>query len=196
MDRYWHLTWSTYGTRLAGAAGGFVSNVYAADGGPEVRHNVPGTEVDVSLPLLEQYVRDHMLADPFYLSREQAAVLIGQYCQTSRVRGYELCAAAVMADHTHLVVGVPGDPDPHHLRELYKSWATRALKTKWPLPKNGSFFTAKGSVRKKGDEAAVRTAVVYVARKQENPLATFVGGRWEAVVADYERALATASGRA
>jgi len=188
VDRYWHLTWTTYGTRLAGGAGGFVSNVYAEDGGPEVRHNVPGTPCDASMPLLEQYIRDRMLAGPFHLNRDQAAVLIAQYQETSRVRRYELCVAAVMADHTHLVVGVPGDPDPHHLRELFKSWATRALKKRWPLPANGSFFTAKGSVRKKEDEAAVLAAVTYVARKQENPLATFVGDRWLAAVAEYDRA--------
>src|SRR6478752_6607425 len=97
-----------------------------------------------------------------------------------------------MGDHTHLVVGVPGDPDPGHLRELYKSWATRALKTKWALPKSGTFFTAKGSVRKKEDERAVGQAVVYVTRKQEFPLATFVGEKWVPLVAAYDRALAQA----
>jgi hypothetical protein len=149
MDRYWLITWTTYGTWLAGDERGFVSNVYAVAGGPEVRHNAPGTDCDASMPLLEQYVRDHMGADPFYLVKEQADAMIDQYQDTSRIRGFELCAASVMCNHTHLVVGVPGDPDPHHLRELFKSWATRALKKHWPLPANGTFWTAKGSVRKK-----------------------------------------------
>lgn len=197
MDRFWHLSWSAYGTRVAGDGRGFVSNVSALGGGPEVRHNAPGTDCDADMPRLERYVRDHMLDRPFYLIAEQAVVMVGQYQETSRIRGFELCAAAVMPDHTHLVVGVPGDPDPHHLRELYKSWATRALKKRWALPKSGTFFTAGGSVRKKGDEVALRAAVIYVARQQPDPLATFVGERWLALVAEYDRAnRAQASGGA
>jgi REP element-mobilizing transposase RayT len=128
-----------------------------------------------------------MLAEPFLLNREQAAVIVAQYQETSRIRGYELCVAAVMENHTHLVVGVPGDPDPKLLRDLYKSWATRALKKRWALPANGSFFTRGGSVRKKGDEQALHAAVIYVARDQPNPLATFVGDRWLAVVERFDQ---------
>lgn len=90
MDRYWHLTWTTYGTRLAGSAGGFVSNVYADDGGREVRHNLPGTPVDANLPAQEGHVRAQMLDDPFYLTAAQAEVMIAQYRETSRIRGFEL----------------------------------------------------------------------------------------------------------
>jgi hypothetical protein len=94
----------------------------------------------------------------------------------------------VMRNHTHMVIGVPGDPDPHHLREIYKSWATRALKKKWAVPKSGTFFTAGGSVRKKEDEAALQTAVIYVARKQPDPLVMFVGERWLDVVSVFDKA--------
>jgi REP element-mobilizing transposase RayT len=194
MDRYWHITWTMYGTRVAGHARGFVSNVYAEDGGPEVRHNIPGTDCDADIPGLERYVCEHMLADPYFLNADQAAVLISQYQDTSRIRGYELCVASVMADHTHLVIGVPGDPDPDHLRELYKTWATRALKARWPLPASGTFFTAKGSVRKKADVDALGQAVIYVARQQDNPLATFVGENWQAFVAEYDHQRQKASG--
>ncbi len=190
MDRYWLITWTTYGTWLAGDERGFVSNVYADDDGPEVRHNVPGTDCDRSMPLLQQYVRDHMIGNPFYLNKEQADALIAQYKDTARIRKYELRAASVMSNHTHLVVGVPGDPDPHHLRELFKSWATRALKKKWPLPASGEFWTAKGSVRKKVGEAVV-AAVIYVARRQPNPLAVFVGENWRGVIEEYDRRMAS-----
>jgi len=191
MDRFWHISWTTYGTRVAGDGRGFVSNVSAVGGGREVRHNAPGTDRDANMPCLERHVRDQMLADPFYLDEEQAAAMIGQYQETSRIRGFELCAAAVMPDHTHMVVGVPGDPDPHHLRELFKSWATRALKKQWALPKSGTFFTAGGSVRRKGDEEALRVAVIYVAREQPDPLEVFVSERWLPLVAEYDRARAS-----
>ena len=45
MDRYWLLTWTTYGTWLPGDQRGFVSNVPNGSG-PEVRHNIPGTPYD------------------------------------------------------------------------------------------------------------------------------------------------------
>ena len=186
MDRYWLITWTTYGTWLAGDERGFVSNVYSDDGGPEVRHNIVGTECDRAITGLERYVRDRMLDDPFYLNEEQARTMIEQYLETSRIRKFELCAAAVMSNHTHLLLGAPGDPDPDELRELYKSWATRALKKRWKPPASGTFFTAKGSVRKKEGDA-IPVAAIYVARKQPNPLATYVGENWLGVIADYDR---------
>jgi REP element-mobilizing transposase RayT len=186
MDRYWLITWTTYGTWLAGDDRGFVSNVYSDDGGPEVRHNSPGTDCDSSVTGLEMYVRDRMLDDPFHLSEQQANTLISQFQETSRIRKYELCTASIMYNHMHLLIGVPGDPDPHRLRELFKSWATRALLKQWKLPKSGEFWTAKGSVRKKEGDA-IPTAAIYVARKQPNPLATYIGENWLPVIADYDR---------
>lgn len=195
MDRFWLLTWTTYGTWLAGSDRGFVSNVYAPDGGPEVRHNEPGTEYDSRMPGLENYVKQRMLDEPFRLNEEQARVMIEQFQETSRIRGFELCAASVMFNHTHLLVGVPGDPDPHHLLELYKSWATRAMKKRWQLPKSGRFFTAKGSVRKKEGEEAVRLSVIYVACKQPNPLAVHAGEKWQSVVEAYQASVDASASR-
>jgi len=185
MDRHWLISWTTYGSRVAGDEDGFVSNVYALDGGTEVRHNAPGTDCSADMPLLESYVRDNMLDEPYYLVQPQAETLIAQYLQTCGIRKFELCAASVMYNHTHILVGVPGDPDPHHLRELFKSWATRALKPNWPLPKSGRYWTAKGSVRKKEGDA-VGSSVIYVARLQPKPLAAYVGERWCPLVAQYD----------
>ncbi|HEX3149599.1 MAG TPA: hypothetical protein VHR66_16105 [Gemmataceae bacterium] len=187
MDRHWLIWWTTYGSRVAGDARGFVSNVAAVDGGREVRHNAPGTDCDRNMPRLERYVRDRMLDDPFELTIKQAEVVVGQFLETTRIREFELHAAAVMVDHTHLLVGVPGDPDPEHLRELYKSWATRALKKHWELPRSGTFFTKGGSVRKKADETALTAAVIYVTREQPDPLVTYIGERWRAFVEDFDR---------
>ena len=194
MDRYWLITWTTYGTWLAGDERGFVSNVYGVAGGPEVRHNAPDTDCDASVAGLELYVLDRMLDDPFFLNDEQAKTLIGQFEETSRIRQYDLCAASVMYNHMHLLIGVPGDPDPHQLRELYKSWATRAMKKQWKLPKSGRFWTKGGSVRKKEGEA-IPAAAIYVARKQYKPLATYVGENWRPVIDEFDRKT-KASGRA
>ena len=84
-----------------------------------------------------------------------------------------------------------GDPDPDGIRDTFKGWATRALKKLRPLPPNGAFWTEKGSVRKVSDEAALKAAVVYVARKQPKPLSTWWDPRWQELLDDYDLASRT-----
>ncbi|CAN5573183.1 transposase [soil metagenome] len=186
MDRYWLITWTCYGTWLAGSRRGFVSHV-EDDQGQLVIHNIPGTPYDADMQALEQHIRSRMTGPPVSLDRIAAEAMVTQFQETARIRGWELQAASVMDNHTHLVVGVPGDPDPDSLLETLKSWATRALKKLRPLPPNGTFWTAKGSKRKLPDQTAVRSAVIYVARKQPNPLAVWGHPQWQTLIDDYER---------
>jgi REP element-mobilizing transposase RayT len=192
MDRYWLITWTCYGTWLAGDARGFVSKIRAQDGN-QVIHNVPGTPYDADMPELEAYVRQDMTGSPVKLKQPEADAMMGQYQETARIRHWGLCAASVMHNHTHIVVGVPGDPDPQLILETFKSWATRAVKKIRPVPPNGTFWTAKGSKRKLPDEAAVRRAVIYVVKKQPDPLAVWYAPQWQEVLDGYDRALAEAS---
>lgn len=90
-------------------------------------------------------------------------------------RGWQLLAAAVMANHVHLVAGVLGDPEPEHLQHSFKSYASRALKKRWQCPRNGTWWTSSGSRRKLPDERAVIGAVRYVL-DQEYPLAVWAPG--------------------
>jgi hypothetical protein len=73
--------------------------------------------------------------------------------------------------------------------ETLKSWATRALKKIRPLPPNGSFWTAKGSKRKKPDERALRVAVVYVVKKQTTPLHVWYAPHWQDALDENDRLL-------
>src|SRR5262245_30707795 len=105
MDRYWLLTWTTYGTWLPGDARGFVSDV--RDGpGPEVRHNTPGTPYDADDDRVRQRALGLLVGRPVWLTAEQARVVAEQFRATARFRGWQLLACAVMANHVHLVVGV------------------------------------------------------------------------------------------
>jgi hypothetical protein len=106
--------------------------------------------------------------------------------ETALIRNWSLEAASVMHNHTHVVVGVLGDPDPQSILETLKSWATRAVKKLRPLPPNGAFWTAKGSKRKLSDEAAVRDAVIYVIKRQPNPLAVVYALRWQRLLDRYQ----------
>jgi hypothetical protein len=78
-----------------------------------------------------------------------------------------------MANHTHLLVGVPGDPDPETLLRDFKAYASRALNRRWGKPTSGTWWTESGSKRKKEGELAIREAVVYV-RDQPYSLAVCV----------------------
>src|SRR5690348_3503186 len=111
MDRYWLLTWTTYGTWLPGDARGFVSNV-SAEGGTEVRHNIPGTPYDADDARVRQRALANLVGQPVWLTAEQASLVARQLQETAEYRGWTLLAYAIMANHIHLVVGVPADPDP------------------------------------------------------------------------------------
>ena len=186
MDRHWLFTWTCYGNWLSGDEHGFVGNIRDMDGN-QVKHNMPGTPFDANLPGLEAYVRDHITGSPVTLEQADANVMIAQYQETARIRKWALQAASVMYNHTHLVVSVPGDPDPKFVLETFKSWATRGLKKLRPLPTNGTFWTAKGSKRKLPKDEAVGAAVVYVVKKQPKPLSVYFAPEWQELLDEYER---------
>jgi REP element-mobilizing transposase RayT len=96
-----------------------------------------------------------MSGPPVKLDKADADAMIVQYQETARIRGWTIQAASVTYNHTHVVVSMPGDPDPKSILETLKSWATRAVKKVRPLPPNGTFWTAKGSKRKLPDEFAL-----------------------------------------
>ena len=110
-DRYWLLTWTTYGTWLPGDSRGFVSNIRISPG-PEVRLNIPGTPTAPSIPELREHVQKSLLAPPILHTCQHAEILSAQFQETADYPGWLLIASAIMASHVHIVVGVPGDPDP------------------------------------------------------------------------------------
>ena len=170
FDRCWLLTWTTYGTWLPGNRRGFVSPV-AVENGFEL-HNQPGTPIDADMPALREHARTLLRGKPVYLGAEQATRVVEQFCETATFRQWPLLAAAVMANHAHLVVGVLGDPDPNKLLHDFKSYATRALNKRWPRPTSETWWTKDGSKRKLPDFPAVRNAVSYL-RRQYRPLASW-----------------------
>lgn len=167
-DRYWLLTTTTYGTRLPGDDRGFVSPV-RDDTGREVIHNIPGTPIDARIPTLEAYARNSLKCDPILLSRQHAEVLLEQFQETASFRGWQLLAVAIIANHVHIVVGVPGDPEPSELLGDFKSYGSRRLNQRFGKPKSGTWWTESGSRRKLPDHGAILAAIRYV-MNQERPL--------------------------
>lgn len=172
MDRYWFLTWTTYGTWLPGDDRGFVSDV-RSDDGPKVRHNQFGAEPQSKMRGLELSAKKLMKGPPIFLNIEQAQVLWDQFEVTARLRFIELIAGAIMRNHVHMVVGVKGDPDPQWLLGGFKSYGSRALNARFGKPQSGTWWTQSGSCRKLKNQDSVNAAVEYV-RNQEFPLFVWI----------------------
>jgi hypothetical protein len=83
-----------------------------------------------------------------------------------------------MANHVHLVVGVPGDPDPSALLRDFKSYASRALNLRDRRSVKPRWWTEQGSKRKIADWDNLETVLRYV-REQAYALDV-----WDAVNAD------------
>ncbi len=150
-----------YGNWLPGDKRGFVSNVRDSEG-PEIRHNVPGTEYDADIPNLENHAFGRLIGDPVRMDVPQAEALFGQFEETAAYRGWRLFAVGIMANHCHVVIGVPGDPEPQKLLQSLKSYGSRALNRHWARPESGTWWTESGSKRKLLDDAAVLAAIHYV----------------------------------
>ena len=172
MDRYWFLTWTTYGTWLPGDKRGFVGPVSDSSSG-QVNHNIPGTPYDADFSALRNYAISQMKGEPIYLISEQAEVMFTQFQETTEYRQWQLCAVGIIRNHVHLVVGVSADPEPSAILGTFKSYASRVLNRRWTKPPNGTWWTESGSKRKLSDEQAVRAAIRYV-EQQANPLIVWI----------------------
>ncbi len=168
VDRYWFLTWTTYGSWLPGDDRGFVGAV-REDSGRIVNHSEYGTP----LARPSQRIRDSSLnslkCDPILLTLDQANRLLEQFHETCRVRRWKLIAVGIMRTHLHAVVGVSGDPNPEKVRGDLKAWCSRKLTQTWEKPASDSWWSEGGSNRKLADEAAVEAVLHYI-RRQPNPL--------------------------
>ena len=162
MDRFWLLTWTTYGTWLPGDGRGSVANIPDKDGNRH-RHNRVGTPYAEPQPKLVKHVKQTLTEEAVWLTAVHAHAVVDQIQETSRIRQWKLCAAAVMSNHVHVVLGVPGDPDPEKLLGDLKAYATRRLnhfrRRRW--------WTDSGSRRKLPNRTAVNAAVRYVASQPE-----------------------------
>ena len=170
MDRFWFLTWTTYGSWLPGDRRGSTSRVRTA-GGSE-RHNVVGEPAAPPQPARERHARQLMRGPTVLLSREQATTLRGDFERTATFRGWTILAGAMMHNHVHLVVAVVGDPEPSDVLRDFKRRASRALNETAGEPAL-RWWTRGGSTRRLQRDANVLASVRYV-RDQWRPLSTWV----------------------
>jgi REP element-mobilizing transposase RayT len=164
----WLITSTTYGTWLPGDARGFVGRVWESRPSDPTKdalcteHDAIDTPYDRAIPGLEVASRDRMKGDAVLLTAAQAEVVVAQFQQTAEFRSWQLHAAAVMANHFHLIVTAPAEVLSDNLLRDFKSYASRALNQKWAKPKSGTWWTASGSRRRLPDSDAVQCAIRYV----------------------------------
>jgi REP element-mobilizing transposase RayT len=159
IDRYWFLTWTTYGSWLPGDGRGFTDS----------EHNQPSTPVATPNAGLRKFAEQQMTGRPVVLSIKHADILLAQFQETVRFRDWLLIAVAIMQTHLHLVVGVTGDPEPSLVLGDLKSYGSQALNRDIGRSPSGTWWTDLGSKRKLPDARSVESAVAYVTT-QENPL--------------------------
>jgi REP element-mobilizing transposase RayT len=174
FDRCWLLTCTTYGTWLPGDERGFVSNFDGGDG-IGVRLNEVGTEYSQKLRGLQIEASKNLKGPPIRLQPDHAKELLDQFIETANYRNWKLLSVAIMANHIHVLVGVPGDPEPHEMLRDFKSYGSRRLNRTAGKPVNGTWWTEGGSVRKKADDQAVYASIEYL-MNQEFPLLTWRAG--------------------
>jgi len=165
FDRAWLLTWTTYGSWLPGDDRGFVSNAW---NGSETwrKRNRPGTPYDCDLPIQERRARQSLVGDPVRLTQPQAEKLLPQLLETASCRRWHLLAVAIMANHCHVVVGVPGDPSSESILRDFKSYGSRCLTHHFRRPASGTWWTASGSKRKLNSNTSVLGAILYVIQQE------------------------------
>ena len=170
----WLLTWTTYGTWLPGDRRGFVSSI-RDQAGTRVRHNQPATEYASDLPGLSRYARSIMKGESILLAPDHAEVLMAEFRRTAEFRKWGLSAAAIMANHVHLVVAVPDVVAGERLLQEFESYSSRVLNQQYGARPNGSWWTRSGSTRVLPNQEAVEAAIEYV-RCQSRPLIVWLAG--------------------
>jgi REP element-mobilizing transposase RayT len=122
------------------------------------------------MPGLQRSALEHMKGPPIYLDLEKAEILLTQFQETASYRGWTLRAVAIMANHFHMVVQVPDDPDARKILADFKAYASRVLNRRYGKPSSETWWTTNGSKRKLRNDEALAAAIHYVLYKQPNPL--------------------------
>jgi hypothetical protein len=167
--RYWFLTSTTYGTWLPGDARSFVSSFPQEDGEFEI-HNQFDTPYDRDAPEWHAECEHRLKCDPIYFSKAQAEAVIEQFLETTRIRGWTLYIASVMASHFHALVASPAKTASQRLLGDYKAYASRKLNGRWGIPASDTWWTTSGSRRPLYNAVAFERIYDYIL-EQPNCLA-------------------------
>ncbi|QDT38781.1 transposase [Stratiformator vulcanicus] len=140
------ITWTTYGTWLPGDDRGWVDKGVF--------------RIEEPQPILREDSSARLKEKPLLLSRSQRALIertIGDHCDH---RKWMLHAVNARSNHAHVVVTAAAVP-PKKVREEFKAWCTRRLKSEFDA-KRTNWWTEGGSGRFINDEDHLEAAIRYV----------------------------------
>ena len=106
IDRYWHLTWTTYGQWLPGDKRGSVTRIRMADEENRIEEDQFGTPRTPAIPGLNNSARRLLIGDPVLLTKPQAEQLLLQFQETCDYRKWLL--VAIRIPKTCCVISSPG----------------------------------------------------------------------------------------
>jgi len=164
------ITWTCYGTWLPGDARGYVSNTLLPEGGFEPKQNIPGTLYTENDLYTHARARRLQKEPSVWLTVEQARVAAEALVAAARKCAWQIPRAAIIANHTHVIVMDCPDDGPG-VRRVLKGTSQAALSEHAGHP--GRWWTAGGSDRYKHGATAIEAALQYVAN-QEGKLAEIV----------------------
>jgi REP element-mobilizing transposase RayT len=145
------ITWTCYGTRLHGDARGTVDDSHNAFGAPTIPDD----------PLLQSGIRFLLAEAPWTMSAEDRLDVRVAMMKTAEIRKWRITRVNVRTNHVHVVVQAPGE-QPEHVAAIFKTWATRALKSSGRHPGRTKFWTNQASTRHLFDDNDMFEAFEYV----------------------------------
>jgi len=157
-----HITWTCYGTWLPGDPRGHVSNSLLPDGSFLPKRNIPGTAYSEGDARTHQRAQALQKYPTVLLAASQALCVVKSLLEAANARDWRILRAAVMSNHTHVVIADCPD-DGSAVRRILKGVTQAALSradgrpTKW--------WTKGGSDRYKHGHEAIEAAIRYVARQ-------------------------------
>lgn len=170
----WLFTNTCYGNWLPGDPRGSVTSVrdfrpYEEAGKTRLVHNEYEEPVEPYRAALFRSARSRLKCAPIQLAAEHAVLILSQFQETCRFRGWLPHAVAIMENHFHLVIEV-GESKPDKALGDLKAYASRRLNKEFGKPLSETWWTSGGSTRLLVDENAVIAAIRYVFERQPNPL--------------------------
>jgi REP element-mobilizing transposase RayT len=171
---HWFLTNTFYGNWLPGDRRGSVTRVndlrpLEPPRSTRDEHDIPGTAHEPPMPWLEKSARESLVGTPIRLNLEMAEVLFAQFVETAEHRVRPLVAVAIMANHFHMLVNAPDDPNPTRLLADFKAYGSRVLTRRFGAPESEEWWTTNGSKQKLDTEVSVIAVTRYIV-EQEFPL--------------------------
>jgi REP element-mobilizing transposase RayT len=155
------ITFTCYGTRMHGNAGGSVDRLHNTYGSPFVAP-------DANLEEAQGWDQSQSV---YHLDVARAQVALDAMVEVARHRRWELIAGHLMTSHVHLVA--QANVEPEKVVGDMKSYASRSLTTAGFEDNTRKRWTRGGSARYLWTPQDVENAVQYVLHGQLHPMVVY-----------------------